>query len=1764
VPKVAIPGVRIGEELGRGAYSVVYRGERARQWYAVKVPLRGGARDDALIRSFAREATLLACIDHPNVAKVHAAGTSELLPYLVMDLVAGETLAHRLAAGPLTLAETMRVGLDVASALAEAHQRGLVHQDVKPSNIMIGPDGAATLLDFGLMTRAGPRPADGVIGTVLFSSPEQTGTLHRPVEPRSDLYSLGGVLYACLTGSPPFRAQDAAELLRMHAVERPTPLATIRPEVPPLLGRLVERLLAKDPDDRVQSAGDVVADLLRLAPDDRLPRPRRRPGRPGEPGRLVGRRGELLLTQTAWSWCRAGHRGVVTVRGDAGVGKTSLVRAALRDLSGGDGETPGAPPLVLSGRCAPASPPLALLRDLLASHVRDLDRLPDATRRAGRDRLLAAASGDEAMLVKVHPALAGEPSAVLAGGPADAAEGVAFRAAVVRFLTRLAGAAGGLVIWADDIHWLGPADRRILEDLLADLTPAPLLVVCATRVAPSRLAPGSARSWAVELSGLTDVEVAELIRDYLGEVGDATFVRDVTVRSSGSPLAAVEYVRAVIDAGLIRPDWGRFVLDRASLDSLPLPDEVLDLIRRRADALGPDSAAILGCAAVIGRTFDAWSLIVSGPGPPDQVHAAIAEAETHQLVERSGADRWSFVHDSVREALLSSVGEADRRETHRRLAVALDARRARTDVDVYILARHAELGGLYAPRRYDILVAAAAAALALPAPREAAGYYRAAAQAAAEAGIRPNAEVEEGHALACTRSVQPAEARQHFLRALEGQRQPVRRARLLGRLAWLEFGEYRLPPALRYVRRGLAEINRGMPENPVALTVVSLVRWTVGMLCRWPAVGFGTARGEQRLYMETLRWLYSTGGACEYLSFRPAHMLPYEMAGVYPSQRLGYGAMYLRGHGHLAILAAQLGRRRKVERSATWLCEQAERTGDPALIALIALFAATARNTVGGSAQAARDHHDLIRSQARWMDASTYQGGHIFVVHNLAERGYFRQAWETLEAQAKESGEYRPMPELAIVRARLAHALGLPPTAHPGLASVFAQPPDEVGLRYLICRDLVEFEVEDGELGADFEAVVVAGERLGVHPLRVPRPMRAFWPVVARARVEQARAVPVGPRRDERLRTAAAAIRRARWAGQYPVFGAELRALRAAWQTLAGRPGRALRALERAERSALELDAPRIRCDVLVERARCLLSLGRDEEARGEADLAASLAARIGWVARDRAIIREFGPSEDHQPPPSTGGVPMTTSSIRDRARLDAVLQVSAAAGMRTEPRAVATVVLDEIIKILRADRALLMLPERDDDGAGRPSALTVYAGRSADQDAEPVALSGYATTIVERVRAEDRALIVTGTDEGAALGSESAVQHGLRSILAAPVPMEGRGSGVIYVDSRVSTGLFTGDDVEILVALAKQVGLSVRLAEAASLQAMVAAERRERELAEALRDVTERATATLDTQAIPGQVLLAARPVLPFDAAWVLTRRGSEPVRVGSAHGDANRGAAGDPARDPTDDVVGREFDPAPGSTLARLFSAGGAHTGAQPDGGPFPGGPHPYASWLAVPAELRPDTGTVVVLASRPDGVYGEQQVQLARTVLEHAVIAYQNARLFEEVQRHAMTDQLTGLANRRHFEELARAAVRNGAAEHRPTSVLMIDIDHFKRVNDAHGHLVGDDVLAEIARRIKLSLRPGDIAGRVGGEEFAAVLPATISTARSIAERLRQAIAGTPVPTSAGLLEVRTSVGLTALARPNESLRDLLDRADQALYQAKRDGRDRVVVG
>ncbi|HXI11163.1 MAG TPA: protein kinase [Thermoanaerobaculia bacterium] len=278
-------GARVGPyeisgQLGAGGMGEVYRARdtRLERSVAIKVLSTGFAGNSDLRARFEREARTISQLNHPNICTLYDVGHEDGLDYLVMELLDGETLADRMEKGPLPLPEVLRYGAQIADALARAHRHGITHRDLKPANVMLTKSGAK-LLDFGLAktlstvqpstaadaaTQHKPLTQEGtILGTFQYMAPEQlTG---EEADARSDIFTLGAVLYEMATGARAFTGKNRTSLVASILAVNPRPISELQPLTAPSFERLVQRCLAKDPDERWQSAADVAEELKWIA-----------------------------------------------------------------------------------------------------------------------------------------------------------------------------------------------------------------------------------------------------------------------------------------------------------------------------------------------------------------------------------------------------------------------------------------------------------------------------------------------------------------------------------------------------------------------------------------------------------------------------------------------------------------------------------------------------------------------------------------------------------------------------------------------------------------------------------------------------------------------------------------------------------------------------------------------------------------------------------------------------------------------------------------------------------------------------------------------------------------------------------------------------------------------------------------------------------------------------------------------------------------------------------------------------------------------------------------------------------------------------------------------------------------------------------------------------------------------------------------------------------------------------------------------------------
>jgi len=713
---VDVPGYRLDALIHQTPRTSVYRGAAADG--GTRVVLKTPTDGNPTPREIARYqwAYDLAAAADPRAVVRHCAlvrcGASVAL---VMHDDGAEALAARIPPAGLPLSRWLALSSSLAAALGRLHAGGLVHKDVKPHNAVVLPTGQAghevRLIDLGISIRlkretVEARALDQIEGTLAYMSPEQCGRIASPVDARSDLYSLGVSMFEMATGRLPFAFESPAELAHAHVARKPPSLRELRADVPQVVAEIVDRLLAKNADDRYASAQGLVHDLQRCAAE--LQRSGTvRTFAIGQldanlgfriPDRLYGRDAERAQLLEAIDAAAGGARVLVSVAGSSGIGKTALVGDVHRRVAGAGRAR------VCGGKFdqfdeLPYLGVLNAMRALLRRELAEPEEQLAPRRAALREALGAYGQLLTAGLPELQAIVGPQPD-VEPVAPADAARRL--HRVFGRFLAVFATREEPLLLFLDDLQWADPASLLLIEALGTDPALAHLVVVAGYRSNevgaghPLRATLESLRATAerkveLALQPLQRADVAALLADTLcaERAQVEALAAHVHGVAAGNPFFVGEFLHALRERGFFRhDDEGKaWVWDLARLPDFALPDNVATLIAGRLGELGPACLDMLDSASCVGSEFDLRTLasvhgteqsaVAVGLAPAVAIGIVVPLDAQYKVFESLegwslpdadlGTARYRFQHDRVRQTVHERLDDARRAERHLRI-----------------------------------------------------------------------------------------------------------------------------------------------------------------------------------------------------------------------------------------------------------------------------------------------------------------------------------------------------------------------------------------------------------------------------------------------------------------------------------------------------------------------------------------------------------------------------------------------------------------------------------------------------------------------------------------------------------------------------------------------------------------------------------------------------------------------------------------------------------------------------------------------------------------------------------------------------------------------------------------------------------------------------------------------------------------------------------------------------------------------------------------
>jgi PAS domain S-box-containing protein len=601
----------------------------------------------------------------------------------------GGTPVDRLLGRPLDVSHFLRIAIPLAVTLRQMHERGLIHKDIKPANILVdGASGGVWLTGFGIASRLprehqAPAPPEVIAGTLAYMAPEQTGRMNRSVDSRSDLYALGVTFYEMLTGTLPFTAADPMEWVHCHVARQPVPPNEQIAGIPALLSAIVMKLLAKTAEERYQTAAGAEADLRRSQAEwethvriDPFPLGRYDPSdRLLIPEKLYGREREIDALLAAFDRVVAHNTAeLVLVSGYSGVGKSTVVNELHKALVPKRG-------LFASGKFDQYKRdiPYTTLAQAFQTLVRQILAKSEAEVGPWRDSLSEALGPNGQLVVNLIPEVEfviGKQPPVPDLPPQDAQN--RFQTVFRRFLGVFARPEHPLALFLDDLQWLDAATLDLLEHLVTHPEVRNLLLVGAYRdneISPSH--PLRRKLDAVSKAGVfvQEIRLAPLAREDLERlIADtlscapghaAPLAQLVHEKTGGNPFFAIQFISALAEEGLLRFDhdaarW-RWELDRVHAKGYT--DNVVDLMIGKLTRLPVETQLALQQLACLGNVAEITMLSIVLGKSNEEVRSNLWDAVRLELVKPLDGS-YRFTHDRVQEAAYSLTPERLRAEAH--------------------------------------------------------------------------------------------------------------------------------------------------------------------------------------------------------------------------------------------------------------------------------------------------------------------------------------------------------------------------------------------------------------------------------------------------------------------------------------------------------------------------------------------------------------------------------------------------------------------------------------------------------------------------------------------------------------------------------------------------------------------------------------------------------------------------------------------------------------------------------------------------------------------------------------------------------------------------------------------------------------------------------------------------------------------------------------------------------------------------------------------
>ncbi|SET45939.1 diguanylate cyclase [Paenibacillus sp. NFR01] len=1806
---IAFDNYQILETISDNPLKAVYRCRTAEGMTVILKVLRAELASPETVIRFKQEYRLLQELGEAlNGGVITPISLEEQNGYYLMVLqdIHGRSLKHILAEEKPDAETLLRLAVRLVDILGAIHERDIIHKDIKPANIIWNRhDDIVQIIDFDLAVKLSKKKREhqstGVLeGSLSYISPEQTGRMNRDIDYRSDYYSFGAVLYEMMTGQRPFPAAGMTEQIYAIIAKEPVPPDRLTGgKVPGPLSAVIMKLLEKSADDRYRSAYGIRADLQKclypgepfeLAAEDRLYAFRL-------PQQLYGREAEAKRLLQAFRANRAFAERLMLVSGEAGVGKTAFVREMHRYVGTDKG-------LFAEGkfeqytRNMPLGALIQAFRRLLGELAASGED-PEAGAEELRESVAASLGGNAGLLTGLIPELGEwlglEPQ--LERQPLNPAEEAnRFYLTLTRLIEGLTGGVRPLMLFLDDIHWADGSTLQLVQRLAQDSSLHGLFIVLAYRgseLAENAAAEAaiavlqSAGAGSIELKALTAEDVRQYVADIVyREPDEVRELADLVYRrTQGNALYLGEFMKLLQERDVLEFNEleGAWIWRLDDIAALPASDNVVHFLMDKLGRLPEHVRSLLVMGAALGGVFERNLLAIISQEPAERIEAALQRAmdeeiivglETH-LPEGAGQHdpaeqetamlytRFKFVHDRIQQAFYQMYDPQRIKALHltigRRLLAGLkEEAQAERLVEI---ASHFNHGAeqLHGEEEREALVR-----MNLQAAEQAKaafGYDSAYALLRSAIRLLPADIWHADGELAAKLHTLYAECAYLNHRLLEGDEACAELLRRSGDkpqragIYEMQATHYMylgmMQEAITAGRNGLRELGVSVPQKVTMVAVLkelvkvkaALRGRNVKAILNAPEMADPELKRVMRLLINFIPPAFISGETALF-GFVVLKKVGLSLKhGISPESALafiGY-AMLLSGFGDVKG-AYEFGRL-----GVTINDKFGDRQWRSASRVLYTLFSHV--------------WTEPWSSLKDWFGSALTSGLQNGDLLYLAHAAYYIHLWNPemeIAAFLQESDRMigligQTKYKEALATAKLARQY------HRGLAGLLT--------------DSLSFDGEDFSEQAYLEELEAANYYSGVAIFHIHKMKQFFaYERYHEAQEHLARANGVigtlagsafmeeyslyaflnmaggyesmgfAARRRARAKMRKELGRVRKWAAHAPgTFRQHELLMRAEWARIGGKADDAGRLYQQAIAACEESGF--VRYKALAHELAAKFYAGRGMEGYAAYLLKQSIYYYSVWGAKAKVrFLREHYPQLTGVSEYKVAASGRSLSDHSESIDLQSVMQASQAISKEIELDQLLAALMEIVIKTAGAQRGCIRMTAAAGlavEGEYRPEedkiAVTMHHSRE---------VARLPMTLIRRVEADGQTVVLNDAYAELDLANDPYIaEEQPKSVICMPLINQNKTVAVIYLENNLLRGAFTEERIKVINLLSREMVFSL---ENASLYSeLERSEEKYRALVHHMQDgifISQDQKCKYVNQMLADMLGYGLEEMIgmPFDTFLSPDERS----KVMGYYADRLNGIE------------------APQEYETRLLHKNGQREIIV------------IHKVTMTTFQNRPAIqGTVKDITLRKQA---EEELRKHKEHLEDLVaertreLELNNQELnryIHLIERISITDELTGLYNRRYFNQTFREQVSKAKLNNSYLGYLMMDIDDFKKYNDTYGHYEGDNVLRRVGTVLHALAAAGDaIAFRLGGEEFGILAPGYgPQQAAALAETIRQGIEALQIEhkQSAGVGRVTMSIGVAAVQVGSFSEEDIYKLGDDALYRSKTQGRNRVTL-